>query len=281
MCGTARSRGGVRHDPIISGGRREMSRSPLLSESILNYASGVGGAVGGAAYHSGSSDEKAPPPSSSQELLFIQPAAGKTKQNSRNTKRTSSQQQAENNNVKKWKCHKCTYENWPRAVKCIMCQAPRRRTPSPPLSGGEERETTSRAQLPTVSVKSHQTVARLASSPSPSSSSSSPDHSRSGSNSNEVVATSPDVANTAASSHKETGSGSRLIAEYERENYVEIVPSAQLKSDSDEVNFVVYLEGGGEKDGGGWGERERERERGIVFGNKRNFIDHCHNLVTV
>lgn len=33
---------------------------------------------------------------------------------------------------KKWRCHLCTYENWPRSVKCSMCYQPR--TPSPPLS---------------------------------------------------------------------------------------------------------------------------------------------------
>lgn len=26
-----------------------------------------------------------------------------------------------NNNNQKWSCHICTYENWPKAVKCIMC----------------------------------------------------------------------------------------------------------------------------------------------------------------
>lgn len=32
-------------------------------------------------------------------------------------------------NVQKWSCSVCTYENWPRASKCNMCQT-RRRTPS-------------------------------------------------------------------------------------------------------------------------------------------------------
>ena len=255
MCGSPRSRMGLRHvDPIISaGGRRgEVSRSPLLSESILNYASGVGGAVGGASYHGGSSDERAPP-SSSQDLLLIQPVASKSKQNSRNGKRTSSQQQADNTNVKKWKCQQCTYENWPRAVKCIMCQSPRRRTPSPPFSGGDERDNP-RVQLSMGSVKSQPAaVSRPASAssrltPSSSTSSPSPVHSRSSSNSNEMATASsqqrmsPDTPNTAVSSQKETGvggGGNRVIVEYEHDNWssLEIEPPSQLKSGSDEVNL--------------------------------------------
>ena len=33
----------------------------------------------------------------------------------------------------KWKCSRCTYDNWASATKCAMCQAPKLRTPSPPL----------------------------------------------------------------------------------------------------------------------------------------------------
>ena len=273
MCGTPRTRGGLKHDPIISaGGRRDQSsRSPHLSESILNYAtSGVGGAVGGAACHAGSLDERAAP-SSSQDALLIQPVAAKSKQNSRNGKRTSSQQQADNiNNVKKWKCHQCTYENWPRAVKCIMCQSARRRTPSPPLSGGEDRDTT---QLTPASItpQQQQAMSRLASptatthSPSSSSNSSSPIHSRSSSNSNEMLAVSqqrlsPEVSHGSPKAAGGVGGGggggggggssnvgsngsSRLIGAYERENWgsLEIVPSAQLKSDSDEVSSLTFV----------------------------------------
>ena len=277
MCGTQRTRGGPKHDPIISAGGRSRGdhqgsrTSSHHSESILNYAtSGVGGAVGGAACHAGSLDERAAPSSSSQDALLIQPVATKSKQNSRNGKRISSQQQqADNiNNVKKWKCHQCTYENWPRAVKCIMCQLPRRRTPSPPLSGGEgERDTT---QFPPSSVTTpqQQAMSRLASltttsttttttthSPSSSSNSSSPIHSRSSSNSNEMLASvsqhrlSPEVSNGSPKAAGGVGGGgsggsngsSRLIGVYERENWgsLEIVPSVQLKSDSDEVSSIA------------------------------------------
>ena len=267
MCGTQRTRGGIKHDPIISaGGRRDQSRSPHHSESILNYAtSGVGGAVGGVACHAGSLDERAAP-SSSQDALLIQPVVAKSKQNSRNGKRTSSQQQADNiNNAKKWKCHQCTYENWPRAMKCIMCQLSRRRTPSPPLSGGEERDTNSTQFPPTSVAPQQQAMSRLASlttttthSLSSSSNSSSPIHSRSSSNSNEMLAVSqqrmsPDVSNGSpkepggmgggGSNSGGTGGSSRLIGVYERENWasLEVVPSVQLKSDSDEVSFCVLF----------------------------------------
>ena len=279
MCGTQRTRGGLKHDPIISAGGRsrdQSGRTPHLSESILNYAtSGVGGAVGGAACHAGSLDERAAP-SSSQDALLIQPVAAKSKQNSRNGKRTSSQQQTDNiNNVKKWKCHQCTYENWPRAVKCIMCQLPRRRTPSPPLSGGEERDTTHFPPASVTTIPQQQTMSRLTSltttattrSPSSSSNSSSPVHSRSSSNSNETLVASqqrlsPEVSNGSpkAAGGVHVGGGgsggngggngsSRLIGAYERENWgsLEIVPSVQLKSDSDEViklsirNYVFWV----------------------------------------
>jgi len=32
----------------------------------------------------------------------------------------------------KWKCTRCTYENWPRSSKCILCHFPK--PSSPPLS---------------------------------------------------------------------------------------------------------------------------------------------------
>ena len=250
MCGTSRSRGGQRNDPIISGGRRESSsRSPLLSESILNYASSVGGAVGGAAYNAGSAEEKAP--SSLSQDLFIQPSSAKSKHNSRNSKRTSSQHQAENCNIKKWKCHQCTYENWPRAVKCVMCQSLRRRTPSPPFSGGEERDTPGRVQFSTASSTSQQATSRLSPPshlPSSCGNSPSPIHSRSSSNSNETLVTSQqrgsstEGSNTAATSQKEGGSGGRLIATYECDSWssLEIEPSTELKSDSDEVMWMEF-----------------------------------------
>lgn len=33
----------------------------------------------------------------------------------------------------KWKCLRCTYDNWSSAIKCAMCQTSKVRTPSPPL----------------------------------------------------------------------------------------------------------------------------------------------------
>ena len=72
---------------------------------------------------------------------------------------------------KKWKCFKCTYENWVRAGKCIMCQAARNKTPSPPMSDSES------SQSPNLTTKQghyHHHHHHHRSSPSPSFSSSSP-----------------------------------------------------------------------------------------------------------
>ena len=35
--------------------------------------------------------------------------------------------------AKKWKCSSCTYENWPRSIKCAICRSTKNRTPSPTL----------------------------------------------------------------------------------------------------------------------------------------------------
>ncbi len=135
------------------------------AESILLYASG-GGAVGGASDSSGSCD--VPLHSSSGSV------SAKTK-NSRQGK-AGGHGGAGSGENKKWKCQRCTYENWPRASKCIMCLGPKSRTPSPPLSGTEEPHHTPVAQSPSSPHPPHslQPHGRLSSSqarsPSPHSS---------------------------------------------------------------------------------------------------------------
>lgn len=37
------------------------------------------------------------------------------------------QQQQANIHPEKWSCHACTYENWPKATKCVMCGQPKDR----------------------------------------------------------------------------------------------------------------------------------------------------------
>lgn len=103
---------------------------------------------------------------------------------------------------KKWKCLKCTYENWSRASKCIMCQTARNKTPSPPISDSE----TSQSPNPATKYTHHRR-----SSPSPSSSSSPIEnanspvssllHTRSlGINSNQATPSSPGHLDTIAPS---------------------------------------------------------------------------------
>lgn len=105
--------------PRLRPTRNEAGRPPnRSSESILLYANG---AVGGASV-SGSCD------------LPLQQSA-KLK-NSRHGNRGGQGMSGSGEN-KKWKCQRCTYENWPRAPKCTMCLGPKTRTPSPPLSGAE------------------------------------------------------------------------------------------------------------------------------------------------
>ena len=116
-CGGPRTRA-ARNDTL----RNEASRT---SDSILLYASGVG-AVGGGASVTGSCDV---------------PLHTTKSKNSRHGNRGGHQAVSSGEN-RKWKCQRCTYENWPRTSKCTMCQGPKTRTPSPPLSGGDDSATT-------------------------------------------------------------------------------------------------------------------------------------------
>ena len=80
------------------------NRSHPISESIIEYASSKG-AVGGACIQ----DDRVP-----------QVRPSRLKKESKNG----------NSNVeKKWKCHQCTFENYLKSNKCVMCQT--RRTSSP------------------------------------------------------------------------------------------------------------------------------------------------------
>lgn len=148
MCGLQRVRGS-RNEASISGRKEAASRSPKRSESILDYAdiASYGEAVGGSG-HVTSDDNtltQARDPSSHLSKVKGGKHGNKTASNSENK-------------AKKWKCSKCTYFNWTRAMKCIMCQA-KRRTPSPPLSedsahhnpvtGGNSSRTSSAANSPT------------------------------------------------------------------------------------------------------------------------------------
>ena len=96
-----------------------------IGESILDYAPSLG-AVGG----SGGAQDDVRLPFSSQYTRDL-PSNRPTKA------KVGKKSSAENRVQKKWKCVKCTYENWARASKCVMCQTAKNKTPSPPMSDSE------------------------------------------------------------------------------------------------------------------------------------------------
>lgn len=176
--------------------RSSEARLPSRGESILDYASCVG-AVGGAYV---ATDDKVP--MCGREITVHPPEV----KNSKNKMMSN----LESRTSKKWKCYSCTYENWPRATKCIMCQMPRKRTPSPPLSGEDSRL---RHHLPDNSSPVNL-------------------HSRSGSNSNEHGASCSQIQASSPSA-----SNSRLNM-YTSDPPPEILPSSSLKSANDEVRQI-------------------------------------------
>ena len=187
MCRNSRSK--RRYEPL--------SRS---RESILDYASHVG-AVGGAAYASG--DENMHGSRDSPPVHTIKVKGGK------NGNKLAAN--LENRATRKWKCHRCTYENWPRNLKCAMCQKPKRLSPSPPPS---EHQDSSSFALRDISV---------------------PSQSRSY-NSNEAGAMGPH-AEVSASSASCSGNTCRRLLSYTGD-VPEILPSSNLKSTSDEVRQI-------------------------------------------
>lgn len=105
MCRTARNNGRSSARPPTKDSPRAGSRF----ESILDYASGGSG------------------------LLEVPPLGSSKRKTPRHGQR-SSPHHHDNRNSRKWRCSRCTYENWPRSGKCVMCHMVRNRTPSPPLS---------------------------------------------------------------------------------------------------------------------------------------------------
>lgn len=180
------------------------AKMPSRGESILDYASCVG-AVGGAAYIN--TDEKVPV--SGRDATVHPPKL----KNSKNKQMSSN---SDSRASKKWRCCSCTYENWPRATRCTMCQTPKKRTPSPPL--GREDSTHS-----SINSRSHRHF---------------PDNSlpinlhSHGSNSNEPGASCSHIEALSPSA-----SNSRLNA-YVSDPTPEILLSSNLKSASDEVRQI-------------------------------------------
>ena len=90
---------------------KDSPRAGSRFESILDYASG------------GSVMLEAPPSSLSS-------SKGRTPRHGQR----SSPHHHDNKNSRKWRCSRCTYDNWPKSSKCVMCYTAKNRTPSPPLS---------------------------------------------------------------------------------------------------------------------------------------------------
>ena len=106
MCGSTRSNERCFHQPLAKDSSRGVSRF----ESILDYASGSSG------------------------FLEASPSSiGVSKKKGQRQGSKSSPHHNDNRNSKKWRCSRCTYENWARSNKCVMCHTAKTRTPSPPL----------------------------------------------------------------------------------------------------------------------------------------------------
>lgn len=133
---------------------------------------------------------------------------------------------AENRVQKKWKCVKCTYENWSRASKCVMCQTAKNKTPSPPLSDSES------SHSPNPATKySH--PHRISSSSPTENANTSPSflHARSlGTNSNQPASSPIQTDITPSAVH--------LIPCGVSDDSTEIYPSMSIKSTSNEARQI-------------------------------------------
>ena len=206
---------------VVSGGGGG-GASVGIGESILDYAPSLG-AVGGGAHIHLQDDVRLP---SQQQQQHQQQQQVRDSPSNRPAKsKTGKKSSAENRAQKKWKCAKCTFENWARAGKCVICQTSKNKTPSPPISDSESSQSS-----PNPAKPPHSRRLSPSSSSSPTeNANSSPSslHTRSlGVNSNEPAASSV-LTDT-------TPSAVRLIPG----DSAEIYPSTNLKSTSDEVRQI-------------------------------------------
>lgn len=210
----------------LGGGGGGGSGAGGIGDSILNYVPrhldyASPGAVGGGMY-----DEiRVPSHSQYTRDSTSNRSAVKAKKKSSVDNRSGQ---------RKWKCSKCTYENWVRAGKCVMCQAPKNKTPSPPMSDSETSHSSPNQAPKHRHLSSPSENANSTSSSSPLASlSSSSLHSRSqGLNSNQ----SPSSASPA---HPDTSpSAVHLIPCTTADTSSEVLPSSSLKSTSNEVRQI-------------------------------------------
>ena len=211
MCNTLRGR----HKPMPISTSNDSGRIVGGGDagigSILDYAPSLG-AVGG-----GVQDDVRVPSQHLRDSPSNRPAKSKAGKKS----------STENRVQKKWKCGKCTYENWARAGKCVMCQTAKNKTPSPPMSDSES------SQSPNPATKhSHSHRPSPSSSPTENANSSlSSLHARSlGINSNQAAASPIQTEITPSAIH--------LIPCTGTNDSTEIYPSSNLKSTSNEARQI-------------------------------------------
>lgn len=214
MCNAPKSR----HKPAVLSVSKEASRTMSpgggVGASILDYAPSCVGAVGGTAHL----------PEDMRVPSHVRDSPPNRPLKSKSSKKSST----DNRLQKKWKCQKCTYENWSRASKCVMCQSPKIKTPSPPLSdseGSQSPHPPHSRHFPSSSSSSSTSSPTDNANSSPSST-----HPRGlGINSNEAAATSV---------HTEAASSAVRLIPCASDEAAEIYPSRKLKSTSDEVRQI-------------------------------------------
>ena len=217
MCNTLRGRHKLlpQNSASKDSGGRAVSGGDTgvgIGESILDYAPSPG-AVGGGVH---------------DDLRMSSPQYMRDSPSNRPTKsKTGKKMSAENRtHHKKWKCVKCTYENWARATKCVMCHTSKNKTPSPPMSDSEG------SNSPNPASKHSHHHPSLSPSPTENANSPSPfSHVRSLSvNSNQ---------SSASPQHSEiTPSAVHLLPCTTSGDTTEIYPSPNLKSTSNEARQI-------------------------------------------
>ena len=144
MCGATHVKASRNEPPGLrneESGRVSSRFSPSSSyDSILGYASGVG-AVGGASFAVGSDASVH--------------HSSKIKSGRNMNRAGAGHGGGAGEGKKKWKCQRCTYENWPRTNKCSMCTGPRTRTPTPPLAADKESARTTTPPPPPRTLHQH------------------------------------------------------------------------------------------------------------------------------
>ena len=204
-------------------------RGAGIGESILDYVPRhvdfvtSPGAVGGGLY-----DETIRSPSAQLASPTNHRVVVRVKKKSATDNNRSAQ--------KKWKCSKCTYENWARAGKCVMCQSTKSKTPSPPMSDSESCHSPHPVSHRLPSSPSAENANSSATPPLSSSSTTSPSlHGRGSLAVNSNNQSSPSVSPSLAGP---SPSAVHLIPCSTANTPPDVLPPSSLKSTSNEVRQI-------------------------------------------